>query len=107
MGGLGANIGSDDWEKAQRKKESALIYAEQVRATVRPQLPKQPKAPQPRELTAREKAIEFAKQVPKPRAKPQDPEPKPEPEERMSKRQEMEALDQKNKMYANELEKIK
>jgi hypothetical protein len=45
MGGLGANIGSDDWEKAQRKKESALIYAEQVRATVRPQLPKQPKAP--------------------------------------------------------------
>lgn len=23
MGGLGANIGSDDWEKAQRKKESA------------------------------------------------------------------------------------
>lgn len=45
--------------------------------------------------------------MPKPRIKPQDPEPKPEPEERMSKRQEMDALEQKNKMYANELEKIK
>lgn len=31
MGGLGANIGSEEWEKAQRKKEAALKYAEEVR----------------------------------------------------------------------------
>lgn len=31
MGGLGANIGSKDWEKAQQKKEQQLQYAEQVR----------------------------------------------------------------------------
>lgn len=31
MGGLGANIGSEDWEKAQKKKEAAVTYAENVR----------------------------------------------------------------------------
>jgi len=33
MGGLGANIGSDTWERAQRKKEAAAKYAEVVRMT--------------------------------------------------------------------------
>jgi hypothetical protein len=27
LGGLGANIGSDDWEKAKRKKEAIQEYA--------------------------------------------------------------------------------
>ena len=33
MGGLGANIGSDVWERAKRKKEAAQKYAEVVRMT--------------------------------------------------------------------------
>lgn len=28
LGGLGANIGSDKWEEAQRKKEAQAAYAE-------------------------------------------------------------------------------
>jgi hypothetical protein len=27
MGGLGANIGGEEWEKAQRKKEQQQMYA--------------------------------------------------------------------------------
>jgi len=31
MGGLGANIGSEDWEKARRKLEAAQDYAKSLR----------------------------------------------------------------------------
>ena len=31
LGGLGANIGGEEWEKAQSKKQAAREYAEQVR----------------------------------------------------------------------------
>jgi len=31
MGGLGANIGSEQWEKAQKKLEVSQNYAENVR----------------------------------------------------------------------------
>lgn len=71
-------------------------------------MPKQPKAPAPREPTAREKAKEFAKQVPRPKARPPNQaEAKSDPQERITTKQELEELDAKNKMYANELEKIK
>lgn len=70
MGGLGANIGSEDWERAQLKKEQQKQYAEAVRHTVKP-VPKPQRAPLPKEPTAREKALEFARQVPKPKARPQ------------------------------------
>lgn len=72
MGGLGANIGSEEWEKAQKKKLDAKLFSEKVRLGVQQQashgyvrsIPKQ----QVREKTAREKALEFAKNVPKPKA---------------------------------------
>jgi hypothetical protein len=31
LGGLGANIGNDDWEKAKRKKEAIQEYAKTLR----------------------------------------------------------------------------
>ena len=31
LGGLGANIGSEEWDKAQQKKQAQKLYAEQVR----------------------------------------------------------------------------
>ena len=31
MGGLGANIGSEKWEKARKKKEQQMEYARQVK----------------------------------------------------------------------------
>lgn len=68
MGGLGANIGGEEWEKAQKKLEQAQTYAENVRQTIKPVT--KPRTVAPRELTAREKAIEFAKNVPKPKVRP-------------------------------------
>jgi Jhy protein len=68
LGGLGANIGSDDWEKAKRKKEAIQEYAKQLRMvnTAKPPTQKR-REEETREKTAREKALEFAKNVPKPR----------------------------------------
>lgn len=30
-GGLGANVGGEDWEKAKRKQEQAIEYAKNLR----------------------------------------------------------------------------
>ena len=66
LGGLGPNIGSDEWERAQRKKEAALKYAEEIRLNASANPPPVKKKEKPKEKTAREKALEFAKNVPKP-----------------------------------------
>jgi hypothetical protein len=34
LGGLGANIGSEEWEKAQKKKLDAKLFSEKVRLGV-------------------------------------------------------------------------
>jgi hypothetical protein len=66
MGGLGPNIGSEEWERAQRKKEASLKYAEEVRTNAAANPLPARKKEKPKEKTAREKALEFAKNVPKP-----------------------------------------
>lgn len=61
------------WEKAQQKKLAQKQYAENVRiqAQVNP-IPQARRKQLTRELTAREKALEFAKyNVPKPKVAPQ------------------------------------
>ena len=70
MGGLGANLGSDDWEVARRKKEQAQKYAELIRneTKVNPLQWRKDEGPK-KELSVREKALEFAKNVPKPKNK--------------------------------------
>eukprot|EP00347_Sterkiella_histriomuscorum_P002963 403366128 len=73
FGGLGANIGTEEWEKAKQKKDQISQFAQNVKLqnqmTLKQQV-KPPKAPEPKEKTAREKAIEFAKSsVPKPKQK--------------------------------------
>ena len=61
LGGLGANIGGEEWERAQLKKNAARQYAEQVRMQTQAMgLPKKDRKAPIRELTAREKALEFA-----------------------------------------------
>ena len=71
MGGLGANIGSDDWEKAKKKSEQAQEYAKQLRLQNQNKPPpsKPKKEAEPKEKTTREKALEFAKNIPKPKVK--------------------------------------
>lgn len=69
MGGLGANIGGEQWEQAKRKKEIARQYADnlkqmnaiqsQTRSTIQPGS---------KEVSSRDKAIEFSKNnVPRPK----------------------------------------
>eukprot|EP00347_Sterkiella_histriomuscorum_P007402 403349061 len=74
LGGLGANIGSADWEKAKKKQEQAYKFAEQIKLqNAQKPLTSQSakkKEEKPKEKTAREKALEFAKNnVPKPKVK--------------------------------------
>ena len=67
MGGLGANIGTEEWERAKRKAEAAQEYARSLRTGQAlaggPPIKRGP----PKEKTARERALEFAKSIPKPR----------------------------------------
>ena len=73
MGGLGANIGSEDWEKARRKLEAAQDYAKSLRQGqnllgVSTQIAASSSFKK-KEKTARDRALEFAKNIPKPKTK--------------------------------------
>ena len=76
MGGLGANIGTEEWEKAKRKQEAAQEYAKSLRSGQSlPQAAasgnsfKKVGKDMNKEKNARERAIEFAKSIPKPKVK--------------------------------------
>ena len=75
MGGLGANIGGDDWEKARKKQEQAQEYARQIRLqNIASSALKPPskKKDEPKEMSNRDKAREFSKKIPKPKVRRQD-----------------------------------
>ncbi len=76
LGGLGANIGSEDWEKARKKQEFFTEYGKQIRMqNLNKQMQgggKKREGQQPKEMSKREKALEFASRVPKPKIKPKD-----------------------------------
>lgn len=77
MGGLGANIGSDEWEKAKKKAEASQDYAKSLRQGQTLSVAgtsgnssqfKRRDPNQQKDKTARERALEFAKSIPKPKA---------------------------------------
>jgi hypothetical protein len=72
LGGLGANIGTEEWEKAKKKQEVFNEYGKQIRMqNLSKQMNVKRKDDQPqREMSKREKALEFAARVPKPKVKP-------------------------------------
>ncbi|CDW74030.1 UNKNOWN [Stylonychia lemnae] len=74
LGGLGANIGGEDWEKAKKKQEQIQEYAKQLRLQNinKPPPIKKNREEKPKEKTARDKAIEFSKNVPKPKMRVQN-----------------------------------
>lgn len=72
MGGLGANVGGDDWEKAKRKQELARNFAASVKDSNKAQVFKKPVREAAKEMSSREKAMLFAKNIPKPKAKRSD-----------------------------------
>eukprot|EP00347_Sterkiella_histriomuscorum_P023753 403333506 len=69
LGGLGANIGGEDWEKAKRKQEQAAEYARQLKLQnmAKPPAMKRNMNDKPKEKTSRDKAIEFSKNLSKPK----------------------------------------
>mmetsp|Transcript_19067 Transcript_19067/g.32545 ORF Transcript_19067/g.32545 Transcript_19067/m.32545 type:complete len:104 (+) Transcript_19067:483-794(+) len=75
MGGLGANIGGEQWEIAKKKKEIALQYANnlkqlntsQMKGAANNRLKSGNSLVADKEKSSREKAIEFSKNVPKPK----------------------------------------
>ena len=126
MGGLGANIGSHEWEKRNSKAQVMKEFASKVKIENRARSmnpPKQRKEEE-KEKSKREKALEFAKNVPKPKQPPKKAEPKiskqnsqkqnddfgideMEFESEEPKYSEYELLNQKHEEYLNEVNDIK
>jgi hypothetical protein len=71
LGGLGANIGGAEWEKAMKKKELIQEYAKNIKLSTKPPSCKRKSENEEavKEKNAREKALEFAKNVPRPKKK--------------------------------------
>ena len=76
LGGLGANIGTEEWEKAKRKAAAAQEYAKSLRqgqvlygAGTSGNSQQFKRNLHQKEKTARDRAIEFAKSIPKPKVK--------------------------------------
>jgi hypothetical protein len=70
LGGLGANIGSEEWEKARKKQEFFLEYGKQIRMqNLNKQMhsKKRDDSLNHKEPSKREKALEFAANIPKPK----------------------------------------
>ena len=82
LGGLGPNIGGEDWEKARSKQKAIQEFAQNIKqfnqfnnmTKDKRQQSSDAKPPvqKPKDKTAREKGMEFAKNnVPKPKTKVQ------------------------------------
>lgn len=69
MGGLGANIGTDEWQQRNSKLQAMKSFASKVKIENRAKSMNPPKRRKEveREVSKREKALEFAKNVPKPK----------------------------------------
>jgi transcription initiation factor IIF auxiliary subunit len=104
LGGLGPNIGSEEWEKSKKKKDDISNFAKNVEMLNKEKLAKLPKkAPPKRKLppkgsSNREKAIEFAKQIQKPTVKP-----KAKPTSRPKNEDDLNAVDDVEDDKYNEL----
>ena len=72
LGGLGPNIGNDEWEKLKKKQENSANFAKNVELLNKEKLLKQRKKAPPKKWlpikgsSNREKALAFAKRIPKP-----------------------------------------
>jgi len=63
MGGLGPNIGGEEWERGRKKQEIYSEFGKQIRLqNMNKQGHKKAKKP-PKKLSRREKAIEYANSV--------------------------------------------
>ena len=69
MGGLGANIGTEDWVKRNNKLKAMKDFASRVKVENRAKSlnPAPKRKEMPKEKSNRQKALEFAKNIPKPK----------------------------------------
>lgn len=74
LGGLGANM-NDEWEEKAKKNEKTKEFSNMIRGLNSEKISKQVVRPKimERTPTVRDKAMAFAKNVPKPRPKKRDP----------------------------------
>lgn len=126
LGGLGANIGTEEWQQRNSKLQAMKSFASKVKVENRARSMNPPKRrkEEPKEKSKREKAIEFAKNVPKPKA----PAPKKSKITKLNSMQEnddlymfdgldngpeepkfseLDELNQKHEEYLNEVNNIK
>lgn len=118
-GGLGANIMTDEWFRKREKAEKMADFADQVKMRNTEKflerlendtgdyLPTKGKKPT-KEPSKRERAIEFAKSVPKPKLKPRDVNENEEAYAAEAFRDnELEKLEREHRKYKDEIEKMK
>ncbi|CAK67111.1 unnamed protein product (macronuclear) [Paramecium tetraurelia] len=115
LGGLGPNISGDEWAKEKEKVQKRQEFAEQVRQfnstniiTIKSKETKQP------EINARQKAMEFARNIPKPVAKKKEDAPMKvmsnKPVSNMNQDpfdDEIARLEREHLKYLNQLDKMK
>ena len=113
LGGLGANIGSDDWNRGKAKLDAAREFSKNIGKANKERLSHLKKAGEaPKEKSARERALEFARlRVHRPKMKSSSadsPGRKVDEEDDVPPRMhELEQLDTHRQVYRAQLEKIK
>lgn len=108
LGGLGAyNLGTDEWKKRKDQLDRRTEYARQVTDTMKAQPPPKPRRaerPSDEPISGRQKAIEFAKKIPRPKLKVKEHVQAVRPVNSLS---ELERLEQLHSNYESTVDAIK
>jgi hypothetical protein len=80
LGGLGANY-DENWGEKMKKNEKTKEFSKMIRGINSEKISKQVVKPKevPKEVTTRDKALDYAKNVPKPKSKKREGEADPAP----------------------------
>jgi hypothetical protein len=116
-GGLGANTHTDDWKEKKGNALKVNAFSEVIKEANAHKISSAPqsKRPEPaKKPSTREKALEFAKNIPKPKATPHNKEPQiptnnyrppPAPASKTVEDKELELLEKKHEYFLQKLNK--
>ena len=112
LGGLGANVGTDDWSRGKAKLDAAREFSKNIGNANKERLAHMKKVTElPKEASARDRALDFARRVHRPKVKSSSansPGRNGEEDEQGAPRMhELEQLDTHQQHYQAQVEKIK
>jgi len=124
LGGLGANTNTDEWYKEKGKRDKMLEFSQNVKLFNMQRLPNtetsfKPRKEKEKERSRREIALEFAKNIPKPKQRRNSPIEEEPMEDLYTKKSEsdmivnyggsndLDAFEQRHNFYSAQLQRIK